>query len=140
MSASCSLAIRVPVRAASAARVLEIGWFTSVGETGLFLGSLEGAFFDQGRLAECVPLLEFAWELEVLVTNGVDGSAGSLPVRAVRFTFGAAWANRSGEGLTVDGNRRVGYPELIPNLPVGASSVCLRHRRWRRGIGDLRGK
>jgi len=61
-----------------------------VGGAGLFLGSLEGEFFDQDRLAECVPLrLEFAWELEVLVANGVDGSARPLPVMVVGLALGA---------------------------------------------------
>jgi len=83
----------------------------------LFLGSLEGEFFDQDRLAECVPLLlEFAWELEVLVANGVDWSAGSLPVRVVRFAFGAAWVGRAGESLTIGGNRRVDDTEVDPQL------------------------
>jgi len=76
-------------------------------------------------------LLEFVWELEVLVANKVDGSAGSLPVRLVRFAFGAAWVGRAGEGLTVGGNRRVDDAEV--------DSQPARRRLVQRFVFDIDG-
>jgi len=67
-------------------------------------------------------LLEFAWELEVLVVDGVDGSARSLPVRVVGLALGAAQANRAREGLAVGGNRWVDDTEVDPQ-PSGRRLV-----------------